>query len=465
MTFPLDDTVAALASAPGSAARGIVRISGPDVRDVLERLMASDPASPSALPPSVSVPRRFHGELFLKDIGGSLPVDVMYWPTGRSYTGQPLAELHTVGSPPLLESVLTEVFRQNVRPARAGEFTLRAFLAGRLDLIRAEAVLGVIDAQDHEELETALKQLGGGLSGEIAQVRSDLLDLLAELEAGLDFVEEDIEFVQRAELIHRLSGALEAIAHLSRQAETRMQTTGRWRVVLTGLPNAGKSCLFNALIGEEAAIVSPIKGTTRDVLLASGTWEGVAVELVDTAGWEASPTDLMRQAEAHRLEQSLEADVLVLCIAKDQSAEDAAWNRHQLGELHAQKVPCLVVRTKDDLPEGNPSPLDAYSPAVRVSAVTGAGLEELKHSIATRLSQQSRGGRQLIGTTAARSRESLLAAEDSIRQALAAAQKSAGEEIIALELHQALDHLGRILGTVFTDDILDRIFSKFCIGK
>ncbi len=266
----------------------------------------------------------------------------MYWPTRRSYTGQPLAELHTVGSPPLLEMVLGEVYRHNVRPARPGEFTLRAFLAGRLDLIEAEAVLGVIDAQDHEELETALKQLGGGLSGEIAEVRSDLLDLLSELEAGLDFVEEDIEFVERSELIERLTCALKTIARLSKQAETRLQTTGRWRVVLTGLPNAGKSCLFNALAGEEAAIVSPIKGTTRDVLVASADWEGVAVELIDTAGWEASPSDIMREAQAQRMEQSLGADVLVLCIAKDQSALDAAWNREQLGVLHVHKnsLPC-----------------------------------------------------------------------------------------------------------------------------
>lgn len=464
MTLALDDTIAALASAPGAAARGIVRISGPDVRDVLDRLIVANSARREPRPPN-SYPRRFPGEVFLQDIGAALPVDVMYWPTGRSYTGQPLAELHTVGSPPLLEMLLGEVFRHGVRPARAGEFTLRAFLAERLDLIEAEAVLGVIDAQDHQELETALKQLGGGLSGEIAQVRSDLLDLLAELEAGLDFVEEDIEFVERAALINRLTKALDAISRLSQQAEDRLQTTGRWRVVLTGLPNAGKSCLFNALAGEEAAIVSPIKGTTRDVLIAPVDWEGVSVELIDTAGWEAAPTDVMQEAEAKRLEQSLEADVLVLCISKDQTVEDAVWNLERLGELQTQNRPFLVVETKEDLPDNVHFLPGGDAPVVRVSAITGQGLEDLKHRIALALSQQSQHVRQLIGTTAARSRESLFAAEDALREALDAARQSRGEEIIALELHQALDHLGRILGTVFTDDILDRIFSKFCIGK
>src|SRR5690606_31328620 len=132
---------------------------------------------------------------------------------------------------------------------------------------------------------------------------------------------------------------------------TRLQTSGRWRVVLTGLPNAGKSSLFNALVGEEAAIVSPIKGTTRDVLVAFMDWEGVAVELFDTAGWEASPTDVMKQAEAQRLQHSLEADLLILCIAKDQSPEDATWNRQRVLELHEQGTTFLVVQTKDDLPE------------------------------------------------------------------------------------------------------------------
>jgi tRNA modification GTPase len=271
--------------------------------------------------------------------------------------------------------------------------------------------------------------------------------------------------VERSELIERLSNALDAVARLSQQAQARLQTTGRWRVVLTGLPNAGKSCLFNALAGEEAAIVSPIKGTTRDVLVANVDFEGVGVELIDTAGWEASPSEMMKAAEEKRLEQSLKADVLVLCIAKDLSAEESAWNRKQIAELHAQNHPCLVVRTKADLPDVAPSLLETDSAAVRVSALTGQGLDEFKHRIALRVSQQSRGGRQLVGSTAARARESLFATEEALREGLAAAEQSAGEEIIALELHHALDHLGRILGTVLTDDILDRIFSKFCIGK
>ncbi len=457
MTLQLDDTIAALASAPGSSARGIARISGPEVKNVLDRLITPGPSAAS----TGRLPRRFSGEFHLGDDVSPLPVDVMFWPTGRSYTGQPLAELHTVGSPPILEETLAQLFRHDVRPARPGEFTLRAFLAGRLDLVEAEAVLGVIDARDHEELETALKQLGGGLSGRIAAVRNDLLDLLSELEAGLDFVEEDIEFIERDDLIHRLQSARDTIARLSEQAETRIQSTGRWRVVLAGLPNAGKSCLFNALIGEEAAIVSHIKGTTRDVLSAPLEWEGVGVDLIDTAGWELSPTELMQQAEAHRLEQTAEADLVLFCLAGDSANEESDWNRGLLAEIERKGKSVLVVQTKADLSE---VPLEPR-PHVTVSAITGQGLDDLKAAIAAFLSGTTGRSRQLIGTTAARCRESLSAAADSLQQALTAADHNAGDELIAAEVHQSLDQLGRILGTVYTDDILDRIFSKFCIGK
>lgn len=459
MNLELDDTIAALASAPGSAARGIVRISGPDVHTVLQQVLnAKIPETSSRLP------QRFSSEVELNGSHAALPVDVLFWPTKRSYTGQPLGEIHTIGSPPLLEQTLSLLFQCGVRPARPGEFTLRAFLAGRLDLMQAEAVLGVIDAHDHQELETALKQLGGGLSGRIAEVRSDLLDLLSDLEAGLDFVEEDIEFVKREDLIARLSGAAETIGRLATQAETRMQSTGQSRVVLAGLPNAGKSCLFNALIEEEAAIVSTIKGTTRDVLRATAAWDGLTVEVIDTAGWEASPTELMQQADDQRQQNSTTADVLLYCIASDGDPEEEELNNKLWSEFQSLGIPSILVRTKSDLPKPLAIP-DSMGDPVCLSAVTGEGMIELKKTIAVKLSENQRGGRQLIGSTAARCQESLATAAGSLAEAQNAAQQFLGDEIVALELHQVLDHLGRILGTVFTDDILDRIFSKFCIGK
>ncbi len=284
------------------------------------------------------------------------------------------------------------------------------------------------------------------------------------LEAGLDFVEEDIEFVQRPDLLARLNAAAETIGGLSMQAESRLQTTGRSRVVLAGLPNAGKSCLFNALVGDEAAIVSDIKGTTRDILHAAGDWDGIALELFDTAGWEFAPAAIMREADRLRHEHSTGADLLLYCIPSDLAPDEADLNRRLLEQFQGQQVPLIVVQTKSDLREIWPLP-DWGTPAVRVSAMTGAGLDELQAEIARRMSADSQRSRQLIGTTAARCRESLTAAAESLREALEAATLSAGDELIAVELHQSLEHLGRILGSVYTDDILDRIFSKFCIGK
>ncbi len=184
----------------------------------------------------------------------------------RSYTGQPLVEIHAPGSPPLLEAVLARSFEAGVRPAHPGELTLRAFLAGRMDLLQAEAVLGVIDAAGEDTLAIALRQLAGGISGRMSQVRGDLIDLLADLEAGLDFVEDGIEFVSRDDLAARIGRAQSTIGELLAQCQSRAQSQGRRRVVLAGLPNAGKSTLFNALLSRDAALVSAVAGTTRDYL-------------------------------------------------------------------------------------------------------------------------------------------------------------------------------------------------------
>src|SRR5438309_7073458 len=225
MFIPLcpDDTIAALASAAGHAARGIIRVSGPQTRAVLEALDQSRQAFPH------SATWCYTRVLHIAGVTSDLPVDLYLWPDRRSYTGQPLAELHTISSPPILEAILADLFSRGVRPAQPGEFTLRAFLAGRIDLSQAEAVLGVIDAGDECELQTALDQLAGGLSSQIARLRGDLLDLLADLEAGLDFADEPIEFVSHAALMGRLGLARDSVAELLARAIQRMRPASRPR--------------------------------------------------------------------------------------------------------------------------------------------------------------------------------------------------------------------------------------------
>ena len=461
-----DETVAAVASAPGPAARGIIRVSGSDTVEIIAALCGLDRNEIG------TAARRFESEIALTETA-TLAVSVFLWPTSRSYTGQPMAELHLPGSPPLLELVLEELFRRGVRPARRGEFTLRSFLAGRLDLTQAEAVLGVIDAYDSDELKTALKQLAGGLSGRIGEIRSVLLNVLADLEAGLDFVEEDIEFVSQQRLVESLSECRTTVAQLYEDADTRMHSTGRLRVVLAGLPNAGKSTLFNALTGRDAAIVSDETGTTRDWLSApvmSGEFD-----VVDTAGWEESlavdsPVNgISAAAQQQRDEQTVEADLIVWCSAANATPAEIACDAEKQLALAQRNLPVLPVLTKSDCQSNEESTLASMPPfgpaAHPVSAVSGEGVAGLLSHIGRQLQEERRGSRQLVGSTAARSRDSLRQAAELLARAIDAAQLAIGDELIAIEIRGALDHLGEIVGAVYTDDILDRVFSRFCIGK
>ena len=457
MQINLDDTIAALASAAGSAARGIIRVSGSGVQPALNEIFTSDDNSRWN---TATRAQRHVGVLRLRDFRTPLQAAVYLWPNARSYTGQPSAELHLPGSPPLLEAALGELYAHGARPAHPGEFTMRAFLAGRIDLVQAEAVLGVIDADDQPRLKTALSQLAGGVSGRIDAVRSDLLNLLADLEAGLDFVEDDIEFVSRSDLLTRIESARDTMALLLAQASSRMLSTGRRRVVIAGLPNAGKSTLFNALLGRSAALVSDSRGTTRDYLSADCDWNGTAINLIDTAGWEKANDELTAEAQQRRTMQLEQAELVLWCTPadlKDVEQTDAHRSRQEVSDT---RCPLLDVRTKIDLTD----PQGAEN-EIAVSAARGTGLTNLIASASAELSRDRAEGQELVGTTAARCRESLENTIRTLDRAHVAAANAEGEEIIAIDLHESLEHLGRILGTVYTDDILDRIFSRFCIGK
>jgi tRNA modification GTPase len=386
-TLHPEDTIAALASAPGTAARGIVRVSGPRVVELIYDLL--EPPWDKTLRGA----RCWPGTIRVRDMGLPIPVDVYLWPDRRSYTGQPLAEIHTVGSPPILEAVLSELFARGVRPAQPGEFTLRAFLAGRMDLMQAEAVLGVIDSRTDSELRTALDQLAGGISSSIVHLRGDLLDLLADLEAGLDFADEAIEFVSHGALVGRIGLAKEAVVDLLKRAESRSVAANRPKVVLAGAPNAGKSTLFNALAGRDAAIVSAERGTTRDYLAADILLNGIPVTVIDTAGEESAADDIGGEAQRRRTEQLEQADLILYCVA----ADDATI------AVPSQPEKTIGVLTKVDLLEGDVRQSDRLA----LSARTGIGLDELKAAIRRRLVDESGGESRLLGSTAARCRDNL----------------------------------------------------------
>lgn len=456
----LDDTIAAAASAPGGAARGIVRLSGREVAACLERCYT--PQSPiewRKLRRAVVIP----GQLTLPGCSAPLPAELYYWPTARSYTRQPTAEIHTLGSPPLVSAVLRTICDAGARVARPGEFTLRAFLAGRIDLVQAEAVLGVIDAQDRAQLNRALSQLAGGLSAPLHGLRNALLDLLAHLEAGLDFVEEDIEFISAAELTDQLDASTATIRALAEQMTSRGTCSEALRVVLVGWPNVGKSSLFNALVARDAALVSDQPGTTRDYLAARLDLEGLPCLLIDTAGIETGGTSIAVQAQQLGGQQHRDADVHLLCI--DSTRPLNAWERDQLaGPPPAARI---TVLTKTDLPQAT----DYQGAAVATSATSGAGVAALVDQLRSILLTAPSADRlptsdvRFCQGTAERCRESLRFAAESLERARGLAISSGQEELVAAELRIALDELGQIVGAVYTDDVLDRIFSRFCIGK
>ena len=494
MPLDLDDTIVALASAPGPALRGIVRVSGVETADIVARLFRPDEQSTHWR--TTIVPRRFTGQLDLPTIIVPVPTALMYWPTRRSFTGQPMAELHLIGSVPLLEATIEHLCGSGARLARRGEFTMRAFLSGRIDLLQAEAVLGVIEATDHDELQKALSQLGGRITSRLGHLRVDLIALLGDLEAGLDFVEEDIEFITKAQIADRLETALMILRQLSDDSASRLPAGYRRRVVLAGLPNAGKSTLFNRLIGQQKAIVSPIAGTTRDYLTATLKLGSIEVELIDTAGWEDAADLIMERAQELRGEQVAASDLVVWCTAADLSEQDQADDKRLCHLATKQSASLLRVMTQADRwRAGNVNPLitaptvgqsgDSRPPLadrvemsinanstepiqsglLHVSATSGQHIDELQSTLLSLLTGSNGSRSELLGTTAVRCRDSLHRTIQCLQNALTATAENRGDELISMEIRQALHELGTILGDVYTDDILDHIFSHFCIGK
>ena len=471
-----------------------MRLSGPGTPRLLRPLFT--PARPGEYPGRAA--RRHAGELRLDAFPAPAPCAALVWPTARSYTGQPAAELHLPGSPPVVEAALAALHAAGFRPAQPGEFTLRAFLAGRVGLTEAEAVLGVIDAADPDELRTALNQLAGGVSDRLAPVRSDLLDLLADLEAGLDFAEEDVSFVDPAALRGRIDAGRTALGELAADAAARGVSGTAPRVVLAGPPNAGKSELFNALCGRSAALVSAAAGTTRDAVTAPATLGGVPVELIDTAGEERPGDrpgdDLSAAAQARRAEALAAADLVLHCVppggsppppgaaglvvltksdlrAASRRAGGPSQPSDRLRFRSANNSRAHVETAAGLEPErgANPFPiLDGSrryenSPAVlAVSAATGAGLADLGAAVAAALGAGA-PRRHLTGATAARGGEALREAAAALTRA--ADVVDAGDELVAAELRAAVDALGEVLGVVYHDDLLGRIFGRFCVGK
>ena len=412
------DTIVALSTPPGGGLRAIVRLSGP--RAV--------------------------------EIGGTLPgAVVLHGP--RTFTREDVVEVHLPGSPPLVDRLLRALLERGARPARPGEFTLRAFLNGRLDLAQAEAVELLISAEDDAERRAALGQLEGDFSRGLATVESSLLDLCADAEAAIDFVDQDIELLPVAEAVERARAALAALRGLLGDSAARAVSDERPSAALFGLPNAGKSALFNALSGSDA-IVSDIPGTTRDVLSAEID-VGIRVRLLDAPGDHEAP-GLDGEAVRRSREAVRRADLL-LFVVDAASAEDAL-------PLEPSGRPAILVLNKCDL--GRPDAARRrfrLREAVWTSARTGEGLEELRRLLGTMLRGEDVGPGARFRITL-RQRALLREAEAALDRACGSAP-GLGMEFVAADLRAAIAALGGISGRASDEDLLDRIFSRFCLGK
>ena len=454
MTPHPDDTIVALSSAPGPGVRAIVRVSGPRTWEVVGAAFTAGSPRGDQGPGRTLTP----GTVTLSGVRAPLPADLYYFRGPHTYTGQDLAEIHTISSPPLVERLIADLLAAGARSAQPGEFTLRAFLAGKKDLPQAEAVLAVIESDTDADLQQSLRQLAGGVTHPLAALRSDLLNLLADVEAALDFVDEDIEFVSKRDTLLRLAAAIAHLTNLNRQLDGRTLSGRTLRIAIVGEPNAGKSSLFNALAGNAAALVSDVPGTTRDYLSAKLDLNGVPAELLDTAGWQTAADTIEDQAQRLGREQSDRADVVLWCVPADEP----------LGVPPNRDV--ILVRTKADLLASDgrqPADSDDHtafagrSPAF-VSVVTQQGMTSLRSQLTTLAAEKARSP---LAPSQARCRAHVASAMTHLRNAHRHAVADDPPELLALALRAALDQIGEMAGAVYTNDLLDRIFSRFCIGK
>lgn len=443
------ETIAAVATAPGAGGVGMLRVSGENASRIAATLLGRMPQ-----------PRHAHycafrnGENELVDRG-----ILLHFPLPNSFTGEDVVELHTHGSPVVLNLLLRRVCELGARPARAGEFSERAFLNGKLDLVQAEAVADLIASQSETAARAALRSLDGVFSQQVRSLLANLVDLRVYIEAAIDFPEEEIDFLAAPELRTRLDSVSEQLSQLLLQTRRGVRLADGLHVVIVGRPNVGKSSLLNALAAQDRAIVTPQAGTTRDLLRENVELDGVFLTLVDTAGLRQS-ADVVEREGMRRARQELDrADVALL-------VSDAAHLQQDLQLLGPAQSgqQRLLVCNKIDLdaapPRREPSPAGLR---IDVSAHTGAGLDLLRQE----LIRLAHGGEGSDGGFSARTRHVL--ALEKVAAHLAAAEfaltgQQAGE-LAAEELRHAQRQLGELTGEFSSDDLLGKIFSSFCIGK
>jgi tRNA modification GTPase len=469
MIAPLDDTICAIATPLGEGGIGIVRISGEKAIELasgLVRLRSGRSLS------TLANHTLHHADVLdvpVKpgtEISSSTPLDealVVVMRAPRSYTTEDVVEIHCHGGPLVMQKLIEKLIDGGARLAEPGEFTKRAFLNGRLNLTQAEAVLDTIRAKTAGGLRNAQEQLRGTLSREIDRIRERLIGLLAHVEAGIDFTEEDITFIPHEELALELRRAEGDVSRLAgTYHEGRILREGV-TVAIVGRPNVGKSSLLNALLGTDRAIVASMPGTTRDVLEEVLNIRGVPMRVLDTAGIRETGDPV--EQEGVRRSRGAMAEAELVLVMLDGSMVLSTEDRELLACSKGENRVVIVVN-KVDLPRRiHESELAEFGRVVWISVKTGAGLEDLRDTMRSAVLRADFEPGEAALVTRLRHRTCLTHAQEALCRALESAGANLSGELIAVDLRDAIDALGEITGAVSTDDILDRIFSEFCIGK
>ena len=470
-----DDTIIAISTASGISRRAIVRLSGPAAFDLVQSAVPDVPAIASR-PPYTRLP----ATVVLAD-ETRVPADLYLMRAPRSYTREDVAEIATFGSPVLLEMIMEDFLSRGARLAQPGEFTRRAFLNGRIDLAQAEAVLQVIRSRSESELRLALRHLGGRFSDEIAAARAQLIEICALAELSIDFTDQDIDVIAPGKLAESIAGVRGAIAALAAQGERHSGGRPGVAVAICGRPNAGKSSILNALLGRSRSIVTDVPGTTRDVVEETLEIAGHRFILSDTAGRRDTDDAIEHEAVQRAVHAAAAADLVLLVIDSVEgiAPQDAElWNQ-------LTGTPRIAVLNKTDLlpphwrldgPSG-PSELDGDSvsphplipssphPIISTSCLTGAGIDELRAAMVRAVRDGTIDSSAPSFLLNARHQDAIRRATEALDRARQAADDGLSTEFVALDLRVALDSLGEIAGHACTDDLLDIIFSSFCIGK
>jgi tRNA modification GTPase len=441
------DTIAAIATPPGRGAIGIVRISGDRALAIAQALAGRDQPYQARHATLVNLHDPATGELLDQAL-------VTCFARPHSYTGEDTVELACHGSPVILRAVLDQALRLGARVAEPGEFTLRAYLNGRIDLPQAEAVRDLIEATTHYQARIAAQQLEGSISRQIQPVKEQLLSLIALLEAGIDFAEDDIEVAPAREILAQLAPIHAAVAQLEQSYAYGKLVHDGITLAIAGRPNVGKSSLFNRLIGQDRAIVTEIAGTTRDTVSETASIGGIPVKLQDTAGIRETQGDRVEALGIERSYQAM-ADADLTLVVVDLSTPPDPADAEIAARVAGRRI---LVGNKSDLPRRHPA-----TDCVTVSAATGEGIEALRQAIQDAVTPEI--AQQSGMVTSLRQARLLAESREALERARVAVDERIPHEMLLLDLYGSLTPLDALTGATTADDILNRIFSTFCIGK